>query len=118
MEEHVGPRSQYDFENGISDAAYLELNYTNSLGSLPWALNITETEVYPPSTPSDHEPTHQVIPGEVGVAIALDTKSYPPIFEATTRRLVDQDYMQRLAHFQVTIARMIDCEVDLGSAKL
>jgi hypothetical protein len=115
-EEQMAPWEQHGFMNGFSDTAYLQLDHMDSLGPLSWSLNITEAEVCPSSTPNDDQPIHQGIPGEIGVA--TDPKPYSPISKANTIRSVDQDYVQRLAHFQVKIARMIDCEVPLGPAKL
>ncbi|RYP90653.1 hypothetical protein DL770_003191 [Monosporascus sp. CRB-9-2] len=114
-EEQMAPWSQHGFVNGFSDTACLQPD-TDSLGPLPWFLNITEAEVCPSSTPSDNQPIHQGIPGEMGVA--ANPKPHSPNFKANVIRSVDQDYMQHLAHFQVTIARMMDCEVHLGPARL
>lgn len=56
---------------------------------------------------SELRPLRQEITSVLGGA--KDPQPQSPMFEATATRLVDQDYMQQLAHFQVTIARMIDC---------
>lgn len=96
---------------GYSDTACLELDYTDSLDQLLWSLNSAESEVSISSMSSDHQSMHQGVPVEIGVATSTISKGNKVHF-------VEQDYISRLAHFQVTITCMIDLGVHLGPAKL
>lgn len=108
LEGQITPWTPY---GSFLDASSLPLDYTG------WSLNSTEADVCPSSTTStNHPPTEPGIMGEAG--LSLETKPDSPIFIASKLQFDDQDFIQRLAHFHVTITCMIDYEAHLSPEKL
>lgn len=111
-EYFVGDQMALQHQYGCySDTAYLQLDYTDSLDQLLWPLNSAESVVSISSMSSDHQSEHQGVPGEIGVATS-------PISKAKNVHFVEQDYIARLAHFQVTVTCMIDLGAHLGPTEL
>ncbi|KAG9231686.1 hypothetical protein BJ875DRAFT_468819 [Amylocarpus encephaloides] len=105
---------QYSFANGSSDTTCLQLDQPEAIGTMAWPVGISH--VSPSTLFSDNPSINEGILGEFGTG--TDPQPLFSNSEMNTTSGADQGYVQQLAHFQVTISRMIDCESYFGPSSL
>lgn len=114
MGMEMEPWPQHGFVNVPSDTSYMQFGQEDALGTMSWPSSITQ--ISSSSSTSENPPIHEGNLGDFG--LATDPQ---PLFmnsDANTTGCALQDYIQKLAHFQVTISRVIDCGSYLNTSKL
>jgi hypothetical protein len=114
MGMEMEPWPQHSFVNVSSATSCMQLGQENTLGTMSWPSSITQMSSS--SLASENLPIHEGILGDSG--IITDPQPLLMNSDANTTGCAVQDYIQKLAHFQVTIARVIDCGSYLNPSRL